>query len=389
MNKAVSNVIGKLFEGVEMTEETRQLRDELAANCSDRFEDYVAEGMSELEALDRVVSSLGNVSELIAPARQGRPLEPRAASGRFGEQKQAVLPATGISGVEARLRSCQLEVHPAAGEQFALNYWGSPEQAQLIDWRVEEGRLVIEEQEGGWRGLLGLLGSRRASRLELGVPRGLMLDYRLSCGSGGVSMLDVPGRELALSCGSGGLRLALPEGVRAEQIDLNAASGGVQLTGGARRLRARTASGSTRITGDFEQAEVRSGSGGIHLSGSSGQLELHAASGGVELTGRHEQVNTNVSSGRTSLKGTFGELAVKSASGGVSVRCLSQPRSIRAGTSSGSLTITLPRELSGMRLNVRTGSGKLTNDFESDRFGDEALSVDLHAASGNIHIEKQ
>ena len=134
---------------------------------------------------------------------------------------------------------------------------------------------------------------------------------------------------------------------------------------------------------------VRSGSGGIHLSGSSGQLELHAASGGVELTGRHEQVNTNVSSGRTSLKGTFGELAVKSASGGVSVRCLSQPRSIRAGTSSGSLTITLPRELSGMRLNVRTGSGKLTNDFESDRFGDEALSVDLHAASGNIHIEKQ
>lgn len=65
MNKKIRSLIDDIFAEMKMSAENLALRDELMANAQARFDDEIASGRSEEEALREVASSLGNVHALL------------------------------------------------------------------------------------------------------------------------------------------------------------------------------------------------------------------------------------------------------------------------------------------------------------------------------------
>lgn len=65
MNKKIENYINVLFSDVPRSKKAHELREELLANLSDRFEDYLSQGMSENQAYAQAVGSLGDLDEVL------------------------------------------------------------------------------------------------------------------------------------------------------------------------------------------------------------------------------------------------------------------------------------------------------------------------------------
>lgn len=66
MNQKLESYLDGLFSGVPRTQAARELRDELAGNMQERYDDYLQEGRSESEAYSLTVASTGDVDEMIA-----------------------------------------------------------------------------------------------------------------------------------------------------------------------------------------------------------------------------------------------------------------------------------------------------------------------------------
>ena len=65
MNKRIRSMIDEIFSEMKMTAENLALRDELMANAQARYEDVIAQGGTEEEAVAGVAASLEDVSELL------------------------------------------------------------------------------------------------------------------------------------------------------------------------------------------------------------------------------------------------------------------------------------------------------------------------------------
>jgi len=72
MNKHIRSMIDELFSNMKMTAENLALRDELMANAQARYEDAVAQGMTQEQAFADVASSLSDVQDLL-DEMNGRP----------------------------------------------------------------------------------------------------------------------------------------------------------------------------------------------------------------------------------------------------------------------------------------------------------------------------
>ncbi|MEG1895512.1 MAG: permease prefix domain 1-containing protein [Oscillospiraceae bacterium] len=72
MNNKVKNYVDALFTGVPRSKKATELKEELLSNMSERFEDYMAQGKTEIQAYSLAVSNMGDVdgmlSELIPDA---------------------------------------------------------------------------------------------------------------------------------------------------------------------------------------------------------------------------------------------------------------------------------------------------------------------------------
>lgn len=65
MNNKIKNYIDVLFAEVPRSKKASELREELASNMNDRFEDYLRQGMSETQAYSQTVANMGDVDALI------------------------------------------------------------------------------------------------------------------------------------------------------------------------------------------------------------------------------------------------------------------------------------------------------------------------------------
>ena len=66
MNPRIERYLTALFAGVPRTEKARELREELLANMTERYEDYLRQGKSETEAYSLTVASMGDLDEAIS-----------------------------------------------------------------------------------------------------------------------------------------------------------------------------------------------------------------------------------------------------------------------------------------------------------------------------------
>lgn len=65
MSQKISAYIDVLFSGVPRSKKAVELREEVLANMTERFNDYLAEGMSENQAYSLTVANMGDVDEML------------------------------------------------------------------------------------------------------------------------------------------------------------------------------------------------------------------------------------------------------------------------------------------------------------------------------------
>lgn len=92
MNEALKKYIDELFTDAPKTKKAMELKEEVAQNTAEKYQDLIAEGYQEQDAYDMVIHSIGDVTELFAD------LEDKVTSALSMEdrKKKAVLTAVAV-----------------------------------------------------------------------------------------------------------------------------------------------------------------------------------------------------------------------------------------------------------------------------------------------------
>ncbi len=194
---------------------------------------------------------------------------------------------------------------------------------------------------------------------------------------GRVTVTMPPDLDLSVDSSSGSITITGDLGDA--EVDCDASSGSITVEGAMRVFNADTSSGSikARVTRPLESFNADASSGSIRLSGGAHNASVDASSGSITLTGLR------------------GDADMGASSGSISARWDSIPpdASVKAGTSSGSVTLELPRgtEISGT---AKTSSGGITSDFpgtfekRSAKFtgGPGAVQIRVSASSGSVKV---
>lgn len=118
-------------------------------------------------------------------------------------------------------------------------------------------------------------------------------------------------------------------------------------------------------------------------------VELTNASGDVVADGLGDRVLTVVagSGDVTAHDLEVDELSATTESGGVSASFASDPFAVKATTDSGGIDVTLPGGDEGYQVDVRTESGDVSQDVESE--DDAQRFVRLHSDSGDVRLARE
>ncbi len=112
MNNKIKNYIDVLFADVPRSKKAAEMKEELAGSMNERFEDYIAQGMSETQAYSQTVANMGDVDALIAEVMPDAEFKSQAQFYRNRKGRNigvavglyilgvAVLIAAGIIGTE-------------------------------------------------------------------------------------------------------------------------------------------------------------------------------------------------------------------------------------------------------------------------------------------------
>ncbi|MBQ7383562.1 MAG: DUF4097 family beta strand repeat protein [Clostridia bacterium] len=87
MKEKLKQYVELLFAGAANNERNNELKEELLGNLYDRYDDFVASGMSEEEAYNNSISSIGDLSELLEGSRQAPEDNPMTAPSESGDGK--------------------------------------------------------------------------------------------------------------------------------------------------------------------------------------------------------------------------------------------------------------------------------------------------------------
>ena len=66
MNSKIKNYVDVLFSDIPRSNKARELKEEMLSNMSERFDDYIKAGKTENQAYSLVISSLGDIDEMLA-----------------------------------------------------------------------------------------------------------------------------------------------------------------------------------------------------------------------------------------------------------------------------------------------------------------------------------
>lgn len=369
MNSRIQAYIDGMFAGVALEGEAAELHDELCANCSERYEDLLAQGYSADEAFEFVREGMGDVEELIAPYRRTerkRPGEARVEKDTAPYFEQA-FDVTDVTCVEIDARNESISVIPNSGEELVVIYErDSAEGFEAPAITCGEGVLRVQTPrrenfsftmnlESTLQSLLNAFTGKgmKGARLTIAVPQGMM------------PQLNVRG-------GSGSLRL---EGVALRGADVHLASGSIRVEPDA------------RVRGGVY--ELHTASGSIHCSAAADEIVLNSMSGSVKAICDARSLNAHAVSGSVRVEGHIRAVEAKSVSGSVHVSLANTDiESVCAHAVSGSVHIALPADISGFTLEASSISGRVHNAFGAQQWGEGAMQINASSTSGSVHIEK-
>lgn len=387
MSNVVRDFIFELFADVKMTREARELRDELLANCQERFDDAVSEGLTEQEALNRIKENLGDLDQLMARLGLGGAEKDNGAEDDPNVELR--FPAAGAGAARVKLRAIGCVVERVEGEEILVGFEGRRECFDNVRCALQGGVLIVQQEGGDWlSNLTSLFNLGQTPKVRLGIPARLKLDYEISVLSGGIAANVLLG-DAKLSSLSGGIQLDAPAGTAAGRVRIDSKSGRLSLQLNARELQVDALSGAANLQGQFGKAGINSASGGLTISGGAEELRAHCVSGTLRVEGWYGRADLSTVSGGIRAEGKFGRLKVNAASGTVKIACETAPETVDVQVVSGTVTLALPEDIPGFRLNAKVTSGRVHNEFGDSRYGDGGARIGVQAASGSVRIVRR
>ena len=164
-------------------------------------------------------------------------------------------------------------------------------------------------------------------------------------------------------------------------IIIENSSGGITINAiTANTIGINTSSGSIDIGTINGEASVNSSSGSIRSQIINGNVNINSSSGSIILNKINGNISAEASSGRIELNLVTGFVNVKTTSGGISCTVAENARDILLSSSSGSVTLNIPRN-SLFNFTSRTSSGSLRTPFSDKLF---SPTNDKNTAQGVI-----
>jgi hypothetical protein len=129
---------------------------------------------------------------------------------------------------------------------------------------------------------------------------------------------------------------------------------------------AESGAGSVTTAGLAGSADVSSSAGAVRVDGHSGPLRAHSSAGGVTVTGLASD-----------------DALITSSAGRVEVTAIEPPASLRASSSAGSVTLTLPGDES-YHLDAESSAGSTTVEIPTDP--SSPYQVEAKSSAGNVTV---
>ncbi len=174
---------------------------------------------------------------------------------------------------------------------------------------------------------------------------------------------------------------------------LDAASGGVEASGGKGRLAVDTGSGDVVVTGHEGSVDADTGSGDVHMQRVRGdKLTADTGSGDVEIVDCQGSIDADTGSGDVTGRNVVVGRRFRADTGSGDVRVAGDFGAVRdlyVDTGSGDVTLTLSA-VPSVRLKVSTGSGDIDLDVPNVRIHSlrhRDLVADLGAGDGSGTID--
>ncbi len=396
MNDTVARIVEIMFQDVEMNEEVSAIRDEVMNNCQERYNDLVASGMNEDDAIAAVIESLKGMDDVLAPYKR------REAPQEGKKLDYYLFNADEVRKIDATLVSEDVAIEPSEDEMYHIKW--DREKTPLVRCDVQNGVLKIERKKdeafvgrdekervkvetgnndmhfddldsaidsltnavdstlksvaATLRSLFGGKGDgihikfnfSSDGKVTIQVPEGAMPDVKLLTTSGDLGISDVALGGLSITTTSGDVHIDLSEEQHLREAGIRTTSGDIETTLYADEMNVSTISGDTEIEGRI---------GKLHVGSTSGDIDVRA-----------DVVNMNF----------------KSVSGDVDMEFDSDElREVSGSTISGDIDIDLPVGLGLMAIQTQTRSGDVCTRYSTNDFG-PTVSGRVGSISGDITI---
>ena len=91
MNKKVKNYVDVLFCDIPRTKKRQELKEEVLANMSERFDEYILQGKSENQAYTQAITDLGDIDEMLSGLTPERELKPQIDTYRVRRARNTAI----------------------------------------------------------------------------------------------------------------------------------------------------------------------------------------------------------------------------------------------------------------------------------------------------------
>ena len=390
MNGNVTRVVDLLFRDIEESEEVLSIRDEIMNNCQERYDNMIASGYSEEEALGAVADSLKGMDEVLKDyPRKQLYTEADFSKDKTSEEKHednVRIEWDILRALRINVRSANVEVRGTEGRQTLELSQGS---ATRLDARMEGDTLVITQElaleqpkadtprDNGIFGMLArVLGTAirsfpdgDESSVRILLPMDQLRSAQIHTLSGDINF-EVSAESIDLQTTSGECSVSVP--VKNDVMGGKQFGEGPDMANKARgdapRLKAASISGSVDVRGEFSTAAISTTSGDIEFVGTSDELTMKSVSGDIDA----DTVSASVSG--TTVSGDI-ELADKICAGEIKLESIS-----------GDIEAELPNAGSGIRAEAGTRSGDV-NYYNIALRDDAPLRVRLKTVSGDVTVQ--
>ena len=402
MNATIEKIIGLLFEDLEDSEEVRAIHEEICTNCQERYEDMLAMGMSQDEAIGSVVESLSGMEEMLRPypRKKAHQKITDEEADECDEEKphfEIDLSHTPVSEVRLlHMGSTDIELCESMDGLLHIDC----DDCTPLSVNVQDGLLTVSLKNS----------SHSQSTDECPAASSAMAGVQYAGGASKGFLDNLFSnlfRSFNFSVGGGTLKMALPAALR-PTIKIDASSGNLAVSNlELNELHIATASGDIRLddlvvqavkcsssSGDIslshltvDHLQLTSVSGDIHAQRVSSVFEtrLSTTSGDVRWEGDSPVFAVNTISGDIDhASGIFADLHFKTVSGDVSIDVLGGALiAVDGKTTSGDVRLRLPSD-QRCCFKCHSISGDIRKALASDP--SSPVVVSIATSSGDITI---